>query len=98
MTLPIRGAHSDVTQAHTRASRRQDNQRAVRGCLSWAAQGPQDPGVRGGTAAAGGLRSGLGTPDLSFLNGLRTRFEEVDLVSRTIESGVALRPEQNANH
>ena len=39
---------------------------------------PQDPGVRGGPAGAGGPLSGLGTAELNFFNAARARFREVD--------------------
>jgi hypothetical protein len=61
------------------------------------AQPPQDPGVRGGPAGAGGPLSGLGTPELNFFNAALARFKEVDSVSGKIESGVGLGPRFNAN-
>ena len=61
------------------------------------AQVAQDPGVRGGPAAAGGPLSGLSTPQLNFFNAAFARFQQVDSVSGTIESGVGLGPLFNAN-
>ena len=61
------------------------------------AQVSQDPGVRGGPAAAGGPLSGLSTPQLNLFNAALALFQEVDSVSGTIESGVGLGPRFNAN-
>jgi CxxC motif-containing protein (DUF1111 family) len=61
------------------------------------AQQPQDPGVRGGPAGAGGPLSGLGPAEVNFFNAALARFKEVDSVSGTIESGVGLGPRFNAN-
>jgi CxxC motif-containing protein (DUF1111 family) len=67
-------------------------------------QGPQDPGVRGGPAGAGGALPGLDAAELSFFNAAVNRFQEVDSVSGTINdapagtiNGAGLGPRYNAN-
>ena len=71
---------------------------------SSAALRPQDPGVRGGPAGAGGPLSGLGTAELNFFNAALARFREVDSVSGTIndapagtQNGSGLGPSFNMN-
>jgi CxxC motif-containing protein (DUF1111 family) len=59
--------------------------------------GPQDPGVRGGPAAAGGPAAGLDKVEVAFWTAAAARFKEVDSVSGTIESGVGLGPRYNSN-
>src|SRR5271170_250449 len=51
--------------------------------------GPQDPGVRGGAAGAGGPLPGLGTAELNFFNAAFARFKEIDSVSGTINDAPA---------
>src|SRR5947209_5864456 len=57
-----------------------------------------DPGIRGGTAAAGGALASVNANStlLSFFNDGKDRFSEVDSVSGTIEPGVGLGPRFNA--
>ena len=61
------------------------------------AQVARDPGLRGGPAGAGGPLAGLGTTELQFQAAAANRFQEVDSVSGTIESGVGLGPRFNGN-
>jgi CxxC motif-containing protein (DUF1111 family) len=58
-----------------------------------------DPGVRGGTAAAGGPIAGLTTTQLAAFNAAQSTFQEVDSVLGTIpgEAGVGLGPSFNMN-
>src|SRR2546423_2679162 len=57
-----------------------------------------DPGIRGGTAAAGGALASVNANStlLSFFNDGKDRFSEVDSVAGTIEPGVGLGPRFNA--
>jgi len=66
--------------------------------------GPHDPGLRGGTAGAGGALPGLGSVELSLFNAAQARFREVDSVSGTIAdapagtiNGTGLGPRFNLN-
>jgi CxxC motif-containing protein (DUF1111 family) len=68
------------------------------------ATAPQDPGVRGGPAGAGGPLPGLGTAETNFFNAALGRFQEVDSVSATIndapagiQNGSGLGPRFNLN-
>jgi hypothetical protein len=64
---------------------------------------PKDPGVRGGPAGAGGTFTTLDSnpmnsqADHDFFLQTKDRFQEVDSVSGTIESGVGLGPVFNLN-
>jgi CxxC motif-containing protein (DUF1111 family) len=65
---------------------------------------PQDPGVRGGAAGAGGSLPGLGAAEQSFFNAALGRFQEVASVSGTIkdappgtQNGSGLGPRFNMN-
>jgi hypothetical protein len=60
---------------------------------------PVDPGVRGGSAAAGGSLSGLDAAEQAFFAAAKTVFQEIDSVSGTIpgENGVGLGPRFNLN-
>ena len=60
---------------------------------------PFDPGVRGGTAGAGGPLAGLGAPEQAFFAAAKTVFEEIDSVSGTIpgEDVIGLGPRFNMN-
>jgi CxxC motif-containing protein (DUF1111 family) len=65
---------------------------------------PQDPGVRGGAAGAGGSLPGLGAAEQSFFNAALGRFQAVDSVSGTIndappgtQNGRGLGPRFNMN-
>jgi CxxC motif-containing protein (DUF1111 family) len=62
-------------------------------------QAQQDPGPRGGPAAAGSPFPALNTNEQAFFNQALARFAEVDSVSGTIpgEAGVGLGPTFNAN-
>src|SRR5215469_6420015 len=72
-----------------------------------AANGVTDPGVRGGTAGAGGALPGLNTDETNFFFGARKVFQEVDSVNGTVadtdaglpthETGAGLGPSFNAN-
>ena len=64
-----------------------------------AQQGPQDPGPRGGAAAAGGPYSTLNANEVAFFNQTAVRFMEVDSVSGTVpgEDGAGLGPTFNGN-
>ena len=57
----------------------------------------QDPGPRGGTAAAGGAYLTLNANELAFFNEAIARFQEVDSVSGTMEPGRGLGPTFNGN-
>jgi CxxC motif-containing protein (DUF1111 family) len=66
--------------------------------------GPQDPGVRGGPAGAGGPLPGLATLELNFFNAALARFRAVESVSGTINdapsgtiNGSGLGPRFNLN-
>jgi CxxC motif-containing protein (DUF1111 family) len=52
------------------------------------AAGVSDPGVRGGTAAAGGPLAGLAGNDLPLFNAAKHRFNEIDSVSGFAVSGI----------
>ncbi len=58
-----------------------------------------DPGVRGGTAGAGGAIPGLNATQLAAFNAAKDTFQEVDSVLGTIpgEAGVGLGPSFNMN-
>jgi CxxC motif-containing protein (DUF1111 family) len=58
---------------------------------------PHDPGVRPGTGSAGGPVPGLTSQQNDFFLQAKDRFQEVDSVSGTIESGVGLGPAFNNN-
>ena len=65
---------------------------------------PQDPGVRGGVAGAGGSLPGLGTAEQNFFHAALGRFQEVDSVTGSIDdappgtqSGSGLGPRFNMN-
>src|ERR1700740_1349269 len=64
-----------------------------------AQQGPQDPGPRGGPAAAGGAYPTLNAREMAFFNQTAMRFMEVDSVSGSIpgEGGTGLGPTFNGN-
>jgi len=62
-----------------------------------AQSGVHDPGPRGGAAGAGGAFAGLNANEKTVFNGARAKFQEVDSVSGTIESGVGLGPTFNGN-
>lgn len=56
-----------------------------------------DPGPRPGTLGAGGYYPTLNSNEQGFFSQARDRFQEVDSVSGTIESGVGLGPTFNGN-
>ena len=58
-----------------------------------------DPGLRGGTAGAGGPLPGLNTDEQNFFNAARDVFQEIDSVKGTIagEDGAGLGPRFNHN-
>src|ERR1700751_2034695 len=65
---------------------------------------PQDPGVRGGPAGAGGPLAGLGSSELALFNAALARFQEVDSVTGSIndapsstQNGSGLGPRFNMN-
>ena len=62
-------------------------------------QNPTDPGVRGGSAGAGGPLSGLDSLNQAFFTAAQSRFQEIDSVSGKIagEAGVGLGPRFNLN-
>src|SRR5215469_640682 len=72
-----------------------------------AANGVTDPGVRGGTAGAGGALAGLNTDELNFFSNARAIFQEVDSVNGTVadtdaglptpQTGGGLGPSFNGN-
>jgi CxxC motif-containing protein (DUF1111 family) len=59
--------------------------------------GQTDPGARKGAAAAGGAYPTLNSGEKAIFNDALLRFQEVDSVSGTIESGSGLGPGYNAN-
>jgi len=63
------------------------------------ANGPFDPGVRGGSPGAGGSLPGLDGDEQAFFAAGKTVFQEIDSVSGTIpgEDGVGLGPRFNMN-
>jgi len=65
--------------------------------LSGACLAQTDPGVRGGTAGAGGPFPTLSTAEKAFFSNALDTFKEVDSVSGTIESGTGLGPTFNGN-
>jgi len=70
-------------------------------CLGMAIAGnlaaQSDPGPRGGAPGAGGYFPTLDANEQQFFNQARNRFQEVDSVSGTLESGVGLGPAFNGN-
>jgi hypothetical protein len=65
---------------------------------------PQDPGVRGGAAGAGGSLLGFGQLERNFFNAALGRFQEVDSVTGSIndapsgtQNGGGLGPRFNMN-
>lgn len=65
--------------------------------VAFAQDSPHDPGVRGGTAGAGGPLPGLSTSEQSFFNAARGRFQEVASVSPTAQNSGGLGPRFNMN-
>jgi CxxC motif-containing protein (DUF1111 family) len=76
---------------------------AAAACLSFAAlaisplHAQTDPGPRTGPAAAGSFYPTLNSNEQSFFTQAQLRFQEVDSVSGTIESGSGLGPTFNGN-
>jgi len=72
---------------------------ATGGVRAQQAQGPQDPGPRSGSAAAGGVYPTLNANEQAFFNQAFLRFMEVDSVSGSIpgEDGSGLGPAFNGN-
>jgi hypothetical protein len=60
---------------------------------------PADPGVRGGSPAAGGPVAGLNDPETSYFNAAQARFVEIDSVQGGIagQPGNGLGPRFNLN-
>jgi CxxC motif-containing protein (DUF1111 family) len=69
----------------------------VIGVISTGVSAQQDPGPRPGAAASGGPFSTLNANEQYFFSQAFARFQEVDSVSGTIESGSGLGPAFNGN-
>lgn len=64
--------------------------------MGQAGEGPVDPGVRGGSAGAGGPLPGLSADELAFFNDGLTRFVDIESVSGGKNNGLGARFNSNS--